>query len=131
MYQNFFSDYLVKLQETNQQWWHDFEANKAAVNSPLNKAMQEVNFEDTAKFFEQAANQPAAMLKVQTHWWEQQLQIWQNLVLSDPSKSVVEAELGDKRFANEAWQNELLYNFIKQSYLLFSKTYQDTIDSIE
>ncbi|QOQ67763.1 class I poly(R)-hydroxyalkanoic acid synthase [Photobacterium damselae] len=131
MYQNFFSDYLVKLQETNQQWWLDFEANKAAVNSPLNKAMQEVNFEDTAKFFEQAANQPAAMLKVQTHWWEQQLQIWQNLVLSDPSKSVVEAELGDKRFANEAWQNELLYNFIKQSYLLFSKTYQDTIDSIE
>ncbi|MHA6613443.1 class I poly(R)-hydroxyalkanoic acid synthase [Photobacterium damselae] len=131
MYQNFFSDYLVKLQETNQQWWHDFEANKAAVNSPLNKAMQEVNFEDTVKFFEQAANQPAAMLKVQTHWWEQQLQIWQNLVLSDPSKSVVEAELGDKRFANEAWQNELLYNFIKQSYLLFSKTYQDTIDSIE
>ncbi|MGR5228031.1 class I poly(R)-hydroxyalkanoic acid synthase [Photobacterium damselae] len=131
MYQNFFSDYLVKLQETNQQWWHDFEANKAAVNSPLNKAMQEVNFADTAKFFEQAANQPAAMLKVQTHWWEQQLQIWQNLVLSDPSKSVVEAELGDKRFANEAWQNELLYNFIKQSYLLFSKTYQDTIDSIE
>ncbi|HIF9094918.1 TPA: class I poly(R)-hydroxyalkanoic acid synthase [Photobacterium damselae] len=131
MYQNFFSDYLVKLQETNQQWWHDFEANKAAVNSPLNKAMQEVNFEDTAKFFEQAANQPAAMLKVQTHWWEQQLQIWQNLVLRDPSKSVVEAELGDKRFANEAWQNELLYNFIKQSYLLFSKTYQDTIDSIE
>ncbi|HIF9148164.1 TPA: class I poly(R)-hydroxyalkanoic acid synthase [Photobacterium damselae] len=131
MYQNFFSDYLVKLQETNQQWWHDFEASKAAVNSPLNKAMQEVNFEDTAKFFEQAANQPAAMLKVQTHWWEQQLQIWQNLVLSDPSKSVVEAELGDKRFANEAWQNELLYNFIKQSYLLFSKTYQDTIDSIE
>ncbi|HIF9086814.1 TPA: class I poly(R)-hydroxyalkanoic acid synthase [Photobacterium damselae] len=131
MYQNFFSDYLVKLQETNQQWWHDFEANKAAVNSPLNKAMQEVNFEDTAKFFEQAANQPAAMLKVQTHWWEQQLQIWQNLVLSEPSKSVVEAELGDKRFANEAWQNELLYNFIKQSYLLFSKTYQDTIDSIE
>ncbi|HIF9101193.1 TPA: class I poly(R)-hydroxyalkanoic acid synthase [Photobacterium damselae] len=131
MYQNFFSDYLVKLQETNQQWWRDFEANKVAVNSPLNKAMQEVNFEDTAKFFEQAANQPAAMLKVQTHWWEQQLQIWQNLVLSDPSKSVVEAELGDKRFANEAWQNELLYNFIKQSYLLFSKTYQDTIDSIE
>ncbi|HIF9288731.1 TPA: class I poly(R)-hydroxyalkanoic acid synthase [Photobacterium damselae] len=131
MYQNFFSDYLVKLQETNQQWWHDFEANKAAVNSPLNKAMQEVNFEDTAKFFEQAANQPAAMLKVQTHWWEQQLQIWQNLVLSEPSKSVVEAELGDKRFVNEAWQNELLYNFIKQSYLLFSKTYQDTIDSIE
>ncbi len=38
MFQHFFSDYLVKLQETNQQWWHDFEVNKAVVNSPLNNS---------------------------------------------------------------------------------------------
>lgn len=63
MFQHFFSDYLVKLQETNHQWWHDFEVNKAVVNSPLNKAMQEVNFEDTAKLFEQAANQPRCDFK--------------------------------------------------------------------
>ncbi len=31
MFQHFFSDYLVKLQETNHQWWHDFEVNKAVV----------------------------------------------------------------------------------------------------
>ncbi|MCV5940496.1 hypothetical protein OFN64_27830, partial [Escherichia coli] len=73
MFQHFFSDYLVQLQQTNQQWWHDFEVNKAVVNSPLNKAMQEVNLEDTAKLFEQAVNQPAAILKLQAEWWEQQL----------------------------------------------------------
>ena len=66
MLQHFFSDYLVQLQETNQKWWQDFEASKAAVNSPLNKAMQEVNFEDAARFVEKAANQPAALLKLQT-----------------------------------------------------------------
>lgn len=38
---------------------------------------------------------------------------------------------GDKRFSNEAWQNEAMYSFIKQSYLLFSKTYLDTIESLE
>ncbi|MCV5958919.1 class I poly(R)-hydroxyalkanoic acid synthase, partial [Escherichia coli] len=37
----------------------------------------------------------------------------------------------DKRFSNEAWQNEAMYSFIKQSYLLFSKTYLDTIESLE
>ncbi|NRB68090.1 MAG: class I poly(R)-hydroxyalkanoic acid synthase, partial [Vibrio sp.] len=45
--------------------------------------------------------------------------------------SIVEAEKGDKRFSNEEWQNDVFYNFIKQSYLLFSKTYLQTIDSIE
>ncbi|EGR0229614.1 class I poly(R)-hydroxyalkanoic acid synthase [Vibrio vulnificus] len=131
MLQHFFSDYLVKLQETNQQWWQDFEVGKAAVNSPLNKAMQEVNFEDTAKFFEKAANQPQAILRLQTQWWEQQLQIWQNVALSGNTQSIIEADKGDKRFSNEAWQSEAMYSFIKQSYLLFSKTYMDTIDAIE
>ncbi|MGL0934240.1 class I poly(R)-hydroxyalkanoic acid synthase [Vibrio vulnificus] len=131
MLQHFFSDYLVKLQETNQQWWQDFEVGKAAVNSPLNKAMQEVNFEDTAKFFEKAANQPQAILQLQTQWWEQQLQIWQNVALSGHTQSIIEADKGDKRFSNEAWQSEAMYSFIKQSYLLFSKTYMDTIDAIE
>ncbi len=131
MFQHFFSDYLVKLQETNQQWWHNFEANKAVVNSPLNKAMQEVNFEDTTKLFEQVANQPAAILKLQASWWEQQLQIWQNVVLAGNQTQMIEAEPGDKRFSHEDWKNEAMYSFIKQSYLLFSKTYLDIIESLE
>ncbi len=69
MFQNFFSDYLVKLQESNQQWWKDFEQGKAAVNSPLTKAMQELNAEDTAAFMDKASQQPAAMLDMQTKWW--------------------------------------------------------------
>jgi len=93
--------------------------------------MQEVNFEDTAKFFEKAANQPQAILQLQTQWWEQQLQIWQNVALSGNTQSIIEADKGDKRFSNEAWQSEAMYSFIKQSYLLFSKTYMDTIDAIE
>ncbi|RJX75439.1 class I poly(R)-hydroxyalkanoic acid synthase [Vibrio sinensis] len=131
MYQHFFSDYLVKLQETNQKWWEDLELNRAAANSPLNKAMQEVSLEDTAKLFESAANQPASLLKVQTEWWQQQLAIWQSVALSGNTESLVEADKGDKRFSNEGWQNDAFYNFIKQSYLLFSKTYLETINSVD
>ncbi|MDN3685922.1 hypothetical protein QW180_29730 [Vibrio sinaloensis] len=83
--------------------------------------MQEVNLEDTAKLFESAANQPAALLQIQAEWWQQQLQIWQNVALAGNSENVVEPERGDKRFANEEWQQDVFYNFIKQSYLLFSK----------
>lgn len=79
MFQHAFTDYLVQLQQVNQRWWKEVEQSKATVNSPLNKAMQEVNLEDSLKFFEQAVNQPAALLKLQTQWWEQQLQIWQKV----------------------------------------------------
>ncbi|MEZ8436823.1 class I poly(R)-hydroxyalkanoic acid synthase [Vibrio splendidus] len=131
MFQHFFSDYLVKLQQTNQQWWENFEQNKEAAQSPLNKAMQELNFNDASKIFEQAANQPAALLQLQSQWWEQQLQIWQNAALMGNTESVITEERGDKRFIDDAWKNDPFYSFIKQSYLLFSKSYIDTINSIE
>ncbi|MEZ8517836.1 class I poly(R)-hydroxyalkanoic acid synthase [Vibrio cyclitrophicus] len=131
MFQYFFSDYLVKLQQTNQQWWENFEQNKEAAQSPLNKAMQELNFEDASKIFEQAANQPAALLQLQAQWWEQQLKIWQNTALMGNTESVITEDRGDKRFIDEAWKNDPFYSFIKQSYLLFSKSYIDTINSIE
>ncbi|WP_158161776.1 class I poly(R)-hydroxyalkanoic acid synthase [Grimontia hollisae] len=131
MYQNFFSDYLVKLQESNQQWWKDLEQGKAAVNTPLNKAMQEQSIEDTAKLLEGAANQPAAMLQIQMQWWEKQLQIWQSVALAANSQEVVSPEKDDKRFQDKAWQDEVFYNFIKQSYLLFGRTYLETINAVE
>ncbi|PMN51518.1 class I poly(R)-hydroxyalkanoic acid synthase [Vibrio lentus] len=131
MFQHFFSDYLVKLQQTNQQWWENFEQNKEAAQSPLNKAMQELNFDDASKIFEQAVNQPAVLLQLQSQWWEQQLQIWQNAALMGNTESVITEDRSDKRFIDDAWKNDPFYSFIKQSYLLFSKSYIDTINSIE
>lgn len=131
MFQHLFSDYIVKLQETNQQLWKDFDINKAAMNSPLNKALQEVNYDDTAKMFEQALKQPSSMLKMQTEWWEQQLQIWQNVVLAGNKEQVVAPDKSDKRFSDSSWESDAFFSFIKQSYLLYSKSYLDTINSIE
>ncbi|MEZ8268108.1 class I poly(R)-hydroxyalkanoic acid synthase [Vibrio cyclitrophicus] len=131
MFQHFFSDYLVKLQQTNQQWWESFEQNKEAAQSPLNQAMQELNFEDASKIFEQAANQPAVLLQLQSQWWEQQLKIWQSAALMGNTESLISEDRSDKRFIDEAWKNDPFYSFIKQSYLLFSKSYIDTINSIE
>ncbi|MCG9554754.1 class I poly(R)-hydroxyalkanoic acid synthase [Vibrio sp. Isolate31] len=131
MFQHFFSDYLVKLQQTNQQWWDNFEQNKEAAQSPLNQAMQELNFDDASKIFEQAAKQPAVLLQLQSQWWEQQLKIWQNAALMGNTESVITEDRSDKRFIDEAWKNDPFYSFIKQSYLLFSKSYMDTIYSID
>ncbi|MCJ2376535.1 class I poly(R)-hydroxyalkanoic acid synthase [Vibrio sp. ZSDZ34] len=131
MFQNFFSDYLIKLQETNQQWWKDLEQGKATISTPLSEAMQELTIEDATQLIESASKQPAAMLDVQMKWWAQQLEIWQRVALHNNREQVVPKESGDRRFEDQAWQDEAFYSFIKQSYLLFSKTYLDTIENVE
>ncbi|WP_273860490.1 class I poly(R)-hydroxyalkanoic acid synthase [Photobacterium sp. GSS17] len=132
MNQNFFTDYFAKLQELNQAWWKEMDSGKAAMNTPLNKALNEVSLDDTAKFMEKAAAQPAVLAQLQMEWWENQMQIWQNVTMkSDNEPDIVQPEKDDKRFVDPAWENEAFYNFIKQSYLLFSNKMKETIDSID
>ncbi|MBC7001383.1 class I poly(R)-hydroxyalkanoic acid synthase [Photobacterium sp. BZF1] len=132
MNQNFFSDYFAKLQEMNQMWWKELDSGKAAMNTPLNKALNEVSLEDTTKFIEKASAQPAVIAELQMDWWENQMKIWQNVVMkSGDTSDFIQPEKDDKRFTDPAWENEAFYNYIKQSYLLFSNKMKESIESIE
>ncbi|KJF93882.1 poly(3-hydroxyalkanoate) synthetase [Photobacterium angustum] len=133
MNNHFFSDYFAKLQDMNQLWWKELDSGKAAMNTPLNKALNDINLEDTAEFFEKAASQPAALAQVQMDWWEKQVKIWQNIAMpsTEGGQSLIKPAKDDKRFSDPAWENEAFYNYIKQSYLLFSDSMREAIDSIE
>ncbi|MGL5291727.1 MAG: class I poly(R)-hydroxyalkanoic acid synthase [Vibrionaceae bacterium] len=130
MYQKIFSDSLKNLQESNQKWWDDFEQGHSAINSPLTKAMHELSMEDSSKFLESIANQPASILAIQMDWWQKQMQIWQQVVLANNDKAeLISPDSDDKRFQDECWKDKMFFNFIKQSYLLFGKSYLETINS--
>ncbi|MGL5336398.1 MAG: class I poly(R)-hydroxyalkanoic acid synthase [Enterovibrio sp.] len=131
MYQKIFSDSLKNLQESNQKWWDDFEQGHSAINSPLTKAMHELSMEDSSKFLESVANQPASILAVQMDWWQKQMQIWQQVVLANDKSDLISPESDDKRFADDCWKDKMFFNFMKQSYLLFGKSYLETINSAQ
>lgn len=130
MNQNFFSNYFTKIAEMNQAWCKELEPGQSAMNTPLNKALQEINLKDTTALLEKAATQPESLIKVQMDWWENQLQIWQN-VTTDSASDLIQADKDDKRFTDPAWQDEAFYNYIKQSYLLFSHSMKSSIDDID
>lgn len=131
MYQNVFSDYLDKLNDSNQKWWKELEQGKPNVNVSVNKAMQDLSIKDAKKLFECASKNPAEILNVQMKWWEKQLTIWQNVTLLANKKNVISPQKDDKRFQDKGWEDEVFYNFIKQSYLLFGQTYLETINAVE
>ncbi|MCD9495038.1 class I poly(R)-hydroxyalkanoic acid synthase [Photobacterium carnosum] len=133
MNNHFFSDYFARLQDMNQLWLKELDSGKAAMNTPVTKALNEMSLEDTTQFLEKAAAQPGALAKVHMDWWENQLKIWQNVAAGNTTaeNAIIKPAKEDKRFDDPAWENEAFYNYIKQSYLLFSDTMRETIDSIE
>ncbi|RCX32328.1 PHA/PHB synthase family protein [Thioalbus denitrificans] len=70
-----------------------------------------------------AAN-PAALAGTQVSFWQDAFSLWQQAgmrMLGASSESVIQPARDDRRFKDEAWQDNPLFDFIKQAYLLTAK----------
>jgi polyhydroxyalkanoate synthase len=81
------------------------------------------------------------MMSDPTRLWQAQIDLWQGYMSLWQSSAVrfmggdeepAEApETGDRRFKDEAWQENVVFDFIKQSYLLTARWMQSTVDDVE
>ena len=80
-----------------------------------------------------AAN-PAAVVEAQFQLWRDFMGLWENTanrMLGGESKPVVAPAAGDKRFRDTEWQENQVFDFIKQSYLLTANWMQATVAKVE
>lgn len=77
---------------------------------------------------------PGNVVEEQTNLWKNQLQLWQNTMLKMAGQNptpVTTPPKGDKRFADEEWDNNPWYDYLKQNYLLVSEAILEAIDTVE
>ena len=61
---------------------------------------------------------PWKLAEVQMQMWQDYWKLWQNgmqRMLGERPEPVVEPAVSDNRFKNEMWQNNFLFDYIKQS----------------
>ncbi|MBF0381821.1 MAG: class I poly(R)-hydroxyalkanoic acid synthase [Magnetococcales bacterium] len=83
---------------------------------------------------EELIKDPKPMLTAQAHIWADSLALWQKTALRMMGlevKSVVADPPRDKRFQDEDWANNVLFDFIKQSYLLTSRQIQNMVADVD
>jgi len=98
----------------------------ATVMSDFNSAFME--FSD--KLF---AN-PQALLQGQMALIQGQMALWQQTALKftgQESENIIEPEEGDRRFKDEGWSDDVVFNYLKQFYLLQSKAIKDIVNSVD
>jgi polyhydroxyalkanoate synthase len=74
-----------------------------------------------------------AVTAAQTEWWNNFATLWETTarrMLGGEAPSVVEPAPGDRRFRAEAWQQNEIFDFIKQSYLLTANAMQDMVGKL-
>jgi polyhydroxyalkanoate synthase len=79
-------------------------------------------------------NDPVKLVQAQMAYWQDYVSVVQNSamrMMGMESEPVVEPEAGDKRFKDEAWEANPLFDFVKQSYLLTADYIHNTVRSAE
>jgi polyhydroxyalkanoate synthase len=107
---------------------HCCAVNGAASADPLN--LRSTILELTARIIAD----PASMLGAQLSLWQDHLRLWQNTgqrLLGQAVDPVVEPEATDRRFRDPAWDDNAVFDFIKQSYLLTSRWLVDTVNGLD
>jgi len=77
---------------------------------------------------------PASLVQAQMNLWHDYLNLWQNTtrrMLGQELEPVVEPDKDDRRFKDEAWTENTVFDFIKQSYLLSARWLQSTVNEVE
>lgn len=75
-------------------------------------------------------NEPQKLMEAQASLWASYGQIWQNAwlkALGQPAPSVVEPSRSDKRFKDKDWQENSVFDFMKQAYLVSVNWAQDMV----
>ncbi len=77
---------------------------------------------------------PARLVQAQMNLWRDYMQLWQNTarrLMGEDTAPVAEPDKSDRRFKDEVWHENEVFDFIKQSYLLSARWIQGIVGGVQ
>nr|UXE45549.1 poly(3-hydroxyalkanoate) polymerase subunit PhaC [uncultured bacterium] len=108
--------------------WLKRQADEEHAPDPLN--IGSAFMEMTARMM---AN-PARLVAAQLGFWQDYMTLWQNTarrIMGAETEPVIDAPATDRRFKDDAWRENEVFDFIKQSYLLSARYVQDVVKHVD
>jgi polyhydroxyalkanoate synthase len=121
-------DIAERSQKVLQDFAQRYQAEGPQPVDPLNLTRTFLDF--TAKMMAD----PNKLMQAQIELWQQYMKLWQvtaQRMMGQPVEPVAEPAKGDKRFADPAWKDEVVFDYLKQSYLLTARWLQGSIKEVE
>ncbi|HTT97059.1 MAG TPA: class I poly(R)-hydroxyalkanoic acid synthase [Rhizomicrobium sp.] len=128
-----FARNMVQVGQQSQRLLTDFmkrQANNKSNSGPADPLNLMGTFSSLLKSM---AAHPTVIMEAQFQLWRDYMNLWENTatrMLGGASKPVVAPASGDKRFKDKDWEENQVFDFIKQSYLLTANWMQDTVAKV-
>jgi polyhydroxyalkanoate synthase len=86
------------------------------------------------EFFDKLLINPEKLIEAQVNFWKNYLDLWQSAsqrMLGHEVEPAIKPPPGDKRFADQQWAENAVFDFIKQSYLLAADSVQGLVRKVD
>ena len=126
--QTTFRDIATRSQKLLQDFSDRYQAEGPRTADPLHLTQTFMDF--TAKMLAD----PNRLVQAQMELWQQYMKLWQvttQRMLGQQVAPLAEPAKGDKRFNDPAWKDEVVFDYLKQSYLLTARWLQGTVKDVE
>jgi len=83
---------------------------------------------------EKLMGDPFRLAEMSLRMWQDYFTLWQNTVLKASGRetsAVAQPGKSDYRFTSELWQNNMVFDYIKQSYLIAAQNIQKSVSEVE
>lgn len=118
---------LGEIAERSQRIVQDFLTRQPAADGvPDPMPVGQAFLEFTARLL----GDPVTLARIQFELWQDYLRLWQNTTMrmfGHEVEPVAAPERDDRRFRDPAWDENVLFDFVKQSYLLTSRYILDVV----
>ncbi len=77
---------------------------------------------------------PVRLMQAQIGFWQDYLTLWQNTarrIMGAEAQPVIDEAKSDRRFKDDAWRENEVFDFIRQSYLLSARYFQNVVEGAE
>ncbi|WP_019644633.1 PHA/PHB synthase family protein [Novispirillum itersonii] len=124
---------MTNIAERSQRLINDFIARQSA--QPETPTFDPLNI--AGAFLEMTTrlmSDPAKLVEAQVSLWQDYMNLWQSTarrMMGEDPTPVVEPDKSDRRFKDDAWKDNDVFDFIKQSYLLTSRWVQSLVNDVD
>ena len=128
-----FAQNMIKVGVQSQRLIADFL--KRQMTKAGSEPLDPLNLRGTFSAFLRAMTQnPVPLIEAQFEFWKSAMGLWESTarrMLGENGAPSVEPKAWDRRFKDREWQENQVFDFIKQSYLLTANWIQSTVGKVE
>lgn len=127
------AEHMANLAQRSQEMISEFMANQAVNGAVGNSDPMNIG-PSLMEMSSLMMSDPSKLVETQFSLWQDYMRLWQNAtlrMLGEETEPLISESKGDRRFKDPEWRDNIVFDFLRQGYLLTANNIIRSVDDLE